>query len=61
MLRACTFKGYQLTGVLLLDGEKLLNLVTNFSVRNLDIILSLSVFSHQGKESIVRDIKLLID
>lgn len=46
------------TGVSLLLGEELSNLVSTLSVWNLDIILGLTIFSHQGKEVIVRDIEL---
>ena len=50
----------QLTSVLLLSAEKLLNLVTNFTIRNLDIVLGLSVISHKGEETIIRDVKLMM-
>jgi hypothetical protein len=48
----------KLTGILLLGGEELLNLLTNLSIRNFDIILGLSIIGHQGEESVVRDIEL---
>jgi len=48
----------RLTSILLIGAEKLLNLVTNFTIRNLDIILGLAVIGHKGEESIVGDIEL---
>jgi len=47
-------------GILLFFGEELGNLLANFSIRNLDIVLSLAIISHQRKEAIVRDIKKLV-
>jgi len=47
-------------GVLFFIGEKFVNLVTNFSIRNLDIILSLTIVSHQGKEAIVGNVEQLV-
>ena len=47
-------------GIFLLLSEKLGNLVTNFSIWDLDIILGLTIISHQGKETIVRDIEKLV-
>jgi len=46
--------------ILLLLLEELVNLLTNLSIRNLDVILGLAIIGHQGKESIVRDIKELV-
>jgi len=47
-------------GVLLLGGEELLDLVTNLTIWNLNIILGLTIIGHQGKETIVGDIKKLV-
>jgi len=47
-----------LTGILLVSGEKLVNLLSNLSIGNLDIILGLAIISHQGKETIIGDIEL---
>lgn len=47
-----------LTGILLVDAEELLNLVTNLTIRDLDIILGAAIVGHEGQETIVGDIKL---
>ncbi len=47
-----------LTGVLLFSAEKLLNLITNFSIGNLDVILGVTVFAHKRKEAIFGHVKL---
>ena len=49
------------TGVLLFGGEEFIDLLTNFAFRNLDIILGLTIISHQGEETIVGDIELCND
>ena len=49
----------KLTSVFLLGFEELLDLFTNFSIRNLYIVLSLAVVSHKIQKAIIRDIKLL--
>ena len=46
------------TAVLLWVVPELLDLLANLSVWHLDIILHLTIIGHQGKESIVGDIKL---
>jgi len=46
------------TGIFLIGAEEFLNLIPNFSFRNLDVILSLAIISHERKESVVRDIQL---
>jgi len=46
--------------ILFINSEELLNLLSNFSVRNLNIILCLSVISHQREETIIRNIEQLI-
>jgi hypothetical protein len=40
--------------------EKSLDLLTNLTLGNLDVVLGLAVIGHQGEETIVRDIKLFI-
>jgi len=40
--------------------EQLLDLLSSLSIWNLDIILSLTIIGHQGKETIVRDIEELV-
>jgi len=47
-------------GVLLILGEQLVNLLANLSIGNLDIILGLAIISHQGEETIIRDIEKLV-
>lgn len=47
-----------LTGIFLLGAEKLLNLIANFAIRDLDIILGLTIISHKREEAIIRDVKL---
>jgi len=47
-------------GVLLLLGKELLNLITNLSIWNLDIVLGLTIISHQGEETIVGNIEQLV-
>lgn len=45
------------TGLLVVLAEKLLDLVTNFTVGELDIVLGGAVFVHKGKEAVV-DVEL---
>lgn len=47
-----------LTGVLSLFDEKLLDLVANFALGNLDVVLGGAVIRHEREETVVRDIKL---
>jgi hypothetical protein len=54
-----SYLGDKLTGVFLLGGEKLVNLFANFAFGNLDIVLGLTVISHQGEETIVGNIELV--
>jgi hypothetical protein len=51
----------KLTGVFLLGGEKLVNLLTNFAIGNLNIVLGLTIIGHQRKKTIIGDIELLSD
>ena len=48
----------KLTGILLLFSEHFGDLVTNFTVWDLDIILGATIFRHQREETIISDIKL---
>jgi len=47
-------------GILLLGGEKLVDLLANLSIGDLDIILGLAIISHQGEEAIIGDIEQLV-
>ena len=47
-----------LTGVLLVNTEKLVDLVTDFTIRHLDVALGVTVIVHEGEETIVGDIEL---
>lgn len=51
--------GIELTGVLLLDLEKLVDLLGDLTaVGHLDVILGLTILRHEGEEAIVGDIEL---
>lgn len=58
-LESTVMNGIALTGVLAVLGEELVDLVTDFSVRNLDIVLGGAVLGHEGEETIVSDIELV--
>ena len=47
-----------LTGVLLLLLEEFIDLLANISLRNLHVILGLTIVGHEGKETIIRNIEL---
>lgn len=47
-----------LTGVLAIFDEELPDLVANFALGNLDIVLGGAVIGHEGEEAVVGDIKL---
>jgi len=47
-------------GVLLVDPEELVDLLTNFTVGHLDIVLGVTVIVHEGEEIVVGDIKKLV-
>jgi hypothetical protein len=49
---------WQLTGVLLFSSEKLLDLLANLTLGDLNIILGLAIISHQGEETIIGNIEL---
>lgn len=48
----------KLTGVLAILLEQLLDLVTDFILWELDIVLGVTVVGHEGEEAIVGDIEL---
>ena len=48
-----------LTSVLLLGMKESLDLLANLTLRNLNIVLGLTIIRHQREESIIRDIELL--
>lgn len=58
-LESTVIDGTALTSVLAVLGEELVDLVTDFSVRNLDIVLGGAVLGHEGEETIVSDIELV--
>ena len=47
-----------LTGILLLGPEKLLDLLANFTVWDLDIILGSAIVGHERQEAVISDIEL---
>ena len=49
-----------LTGVLALLVEKLVKLVTDLAVGNLDVVLGGTIIGHEGEETIVSDVELRI-
>lgn len=51
-------KSVRLTGILLVSLEHLGDLLTNFTVGKLDILLHGTVIVHELKEAIVGDVKL---
>lgn len=50
---------YVLTGVLAVFLEELLDLVTDITIWNLDIVLGGAVVVHEGEETVVSDIELV--
>lgn len=50
----------RLTGVLLLLGEELADLLANLTIGDLDIVLGVAVIGHQGQEVIIGDVELPI-
>jgi hypothetical protein len=50
----------QLTGILAILGEHLVDLVTNLVVGELDIVLGGAVIRHEGEETIVGNVNLRI-
>ena len=47
-----------LTGILLLLTEELVDLFTNLTLWNLDIILGGTVLGHEGEKAVVGDVEL---
>lgn len=52
------FSQEKLTGVLLLLGEELANLLANLTIGDLDIVLGVAIVGHQRQEVIVGDVEL---
>ena len=48
----------ELTGVLALFGEELVDLVSDLAIGDLDIVLGGAVIGHEGKETILRNVDL---
>lgn len=48
-----------LTAILAIFGEHSVDLVTNFTLRDLDIILGATIVIHQGKETVISDVELV--
>lgn len=47
-----------LTGVFALVGEQLADLLTDFTVGNLDVVLGVAKIVHEGEETVVTDVQL---
>ena len=47
-----------LTGILAILNEKLLDLVTDFALRELDIVLGGTIIRHEGEEAVISHVKL---
>ena len=47
-----------LTGVLAILNEKLLDLVTDFALGELDIVLGGTIIRHEGEEAVISHVKL---
>lgn len=48
----------ELTGILLLNLEKLGDALTNLALGELDVVLGDTIIGHQGEEAIVGDVDL---
>ena len=48
----------KLTDVLLVRLEHLHESLTDFTFRNLDVVLGITVISHEGQEAIIGDVQL---
>jgi len=48
----------EFTGVLLLVLEELVDLLANLALRDLDIVLGVTVVVHEGEETVVSDVEL---
>ena len=51
----------ELTGVLALFGEELVDLVSDLAIGDLDIVLGGAIIRHEGEETVVSDIELRKD
>ena len=49
----------RLTAILAVVGEHLVDLVTNFTLRELDIVLGAAIVIHQRKETVIGDVELV--
>ena len=49
-----------LTSILLLCSEETINLIADFALWDLDVILGIAIVRHQGKKAVAGDIKLLL-
>ena len=58
LLHKSTRSNGELTGVLALLGEELVDLVTNLAIGKLDVVLGGAVVRHEGKETILRNVDL---
>lgn len=58
LLPKSTRSSGELTGVLVLLGEELVDLVTNLAIGKLDVVLGGAVVRHEGKETILRNVDL---
>ena len=52
--------GLRLTGILLVGTEEFFDLLTNFTLGHLDIILGGTVVRHERQKAIISDIELLV-
>ena len=49
-----------LTGILLIGLEELLDLLTDLSIWELDIVLDAAVVRHEGQKAVISDIELVL-
>ena len=50
---------FELTGLLLVISEQLLDLVPDFSIGDLDVVLGAAIIGHEGQETVVADVELI--
>ena len=48
----------KLTGVLAILGEELVDLVTNFAIGDLDVVLGGAIIRHEGEETVIGNVEL---
>ena len=58
LLPKSTRSNGELTGVLVLLGEELVDLVTNLAIGDLDVVLGGAVVGHEGEETVVSNVEL---